>query len=498
MFTHAIHRGPHRALIGVATASLAVPLAITAAPAGAADDASPDRAATAGSVTRLAPGATASVLWSRSTHLFDGRGKTAPGLRSSANGANGVSDIKINPAGYSLVAEKSGRIVLFGRTAHSGTVLTNAKGADLTPEVLSSTDTGLGGAVLDPQWPKKPYVYALYTSNQKLPGQGSGRWKNSQCPDDGRCIVNGRLERLTTAWHVVGGRRLPYVSARKTLLPGGFCQAARTHSTGDLDFGADGMLYVSAGDGTLPLGGSATQHRLCRGTVSTKYPSQMAPLDALDPSLRPSFNGKILRLDPATGQGAPGNPWYTSQDTARKRIVAMGFRNPYRIAVRPGTNELAISMAGQTKRDGVVEVAKPSGVSTPTNAGWPCWEASLRFSDGPLCKGLSQQAGTVVKPQIEWQHGQPVAAGEQCASADPSVSMGVTYASSTAGPEKFRKALVFNDFGRGCMWIRPNGGKPQWLASFDRQSIRAMATRPDGTLLVADYRAGAVLQLKLG
>lgn len=488
------HSSSCRAFAFAAGALVALPLGM--AGVGTADATPKAAAAKVGSVIDLAPGVTVTTQWNNATPLVDGRGVAAPGLRNSSQG--GVSNVQVAGSGIALVAEKAGRIVMFGKGATSGTVLTDTAGRDLTSEVLSATDTGLGGVALDPSYPARPYVYALYTSNSRLAAQGGGRWKNSECPEDARCIVDGRLERLTIAHRGVNGRTVPYVAGRTMLIGGGWCQGARTHSLGDLAFGPDRKLYASAGDGTPPYGGSATQQRLCRYAVSTKYPSQMAPLDSLDPAItRPSLNGKVIRVNPDSGLGAPGNPMYSSTDTNRQRIVAIGFRNPYRMALRPFSRTLGISMAGQTKRDGVLEIAQPLGGKV-TNDGWPCWEASIRFSDGPLCKGLSQAEGTVAKPSVEWVHGQPVVPGEKCPSANPSVAMGVTYGSATAGPAQFRTSLLVNDFGRGCMWIRPNGKPLQWLASFDRQSIRAMSTDVDGSILIADYRTGAILRMNLG
>ena len=52
------------------------------------------------------------------------------------------------------------------------------------------------------------------------------------------------------------------------------------------------------------------------------------------------LDGAILRVDPDTGAAMPGNPNAGSADPNARRIVAYGLRNPFRITVRPGTNEV--------------------------------------------------------------------------------------------------------------------------------------------------------------
>ena len=52
-----------------------------------------------------------------------------------------------------------------------------------------------------------------------------------------------------------------------------------------------------------------------------------------------SLSGKVLRLDPLTGNGVPSNPYYDPANprAPRSRVWALGLRNPFRMTLRPGT-----------------------------------------------------------------------------------------------------------------------------------------------------------------
>ena len=48
------------------------------------------------------------------------------------------------------------------------------------------------------------------------------------------------------------------------------------------------------------------------------------------------LNGSLIRIDPDTGEGVPGNPMFSSAEPNARRMLAHGFRNPVRLAIRPG------------------------------------------------------------------------------------------------------------------------------------------------------------------
>ena len=113
---------------------------------------------------------------------------------------------------------------------------------------------------------------------------------------------------------------------------------AANHNGGQLQFGRDGYLYASTGDG---------------GTGGANAPNLSSEL------------GKILRINPATGAAAPGNP--------SGRIWAYGLRNPWRFSFDRGTGDLVIGDVGETSWE---EINWASGASPGRNVnyGWPTCE----------------------------------------------------------------------------------------------------------------------------
>ncbi|MGR7001304.1 PQQ-dependent sugar dehydrogenase [Yinghuangia aomiensis] len=90
---------------------------------------------------------------------------------------------------------------------------------------------------------------------------------------------------------------------------------------------------------------------------------------------RPRSTARSSGIDPATGQGAPGNPFASSGDANARRIVAYGMRNPFRIGFRPGTSELRVGDVGWSTWE---EVDRITTTASATNFGWPCYEGNAR------------------------------------------------------------------------------------------------------------------------
>ena len=94
--------------------------------------------------------------------------------------------------------------------------------------------------------------------------------------------------------------------------------------------------------------------------------------------------------------------------------MAYGLRNPFRFAMRPGTNEVWLTEVGWNGWEEVNRVP----TDTMGNYGWPCYEGNGR-QDGydaanlPVCEEL-YNAGAVRSPFHTYSHDEKVVPGEKC------------------------------------------------------------------------------------
>src|SRR5262245_23893084 len=327
--------------------------------------------------------------------------------------------LRFSPDGRVFVAEKSGLIKVFDNlTDTTPTVF-----ADLRTQVHNFWDRGLLDVALAPNFPTDPWVYVLYTFDAAIGGTAP-RWGTvngtfDSCPtppgatDDG-CVVAGRLSRLRASGNVAVGS--------EQVLVEGWCQQYPSHSVGSLAFGPDGALYVSGGDGAsfnfVDYGQVGAPVNPC-GDPPGGVGDPMAPPSAEGGALRSQdlrtsgdpagLDGAILRVDPATGAGMPDNPLASSSDANARRIVAYGLRNPFRITMRPGTNELWIGDVGWSDWEEINRLVSPTAAPVE-HFGWPCYEGDGRQSgydaaNLSVCENLyAEGTGAVVAPYFRYQH----------------------------------------------------------------------------------------------
>ena len=116
-----------------------------------------------------------------------------------------------------------------------------------------------------------------------------------------------------------------------------------------MEFGRDGALYASAGDGAsfnfVDYGQDGSPLNPCGdppggvGATLTPPTAEGGALRSQD--LRTSgdpvtLDGTVIRVDPATGAALPATRNRGHNPTTR--IIAYGLRNPFRLTTRPGTD----------------------------------------------------------------------------------------------------------------------------------------------------------------
>jgi glucose/arabinose dehydrogenase len=159
------------------------------------------------------------------------------------------------------------------------------------------------------------------------------------------------------------------------------------HNAGSMQFGPDGYLYVSIGDG---------------GHTDNNNPDPNC--NAQNPL---SLFGKILRLDVDGGTPyaiPPGNP-FVGNPGYRPEIWALGLRNPWRMSFDRTTGDLWIGDVGHETREEIN--FQPAGVGG-RNYGWKIMEGTTCFPHGSGCAPTLPpcQDPVYTPPVYEYDHNQ--------------------------------------------------------------------------------------------
>jgi glucose/arabinose dehydrogenase len=224
------------------------------------------------------------------------------------------------------------------------------------------------------------------------------------------------------------------------------------HDGGMVDFGRDGYLYISLGDGgagdDVADGHGATGNGQNINTVH----GSILRIDPLDPM---TTTGSLDAIGLNGQYRVPADNPFVGVDGVDE-IYAYGFRNPWRFSFHPDTGDLIVGDVGQN------EIEEIDIVHAGGNYGWNLKEGTFRFDSatGTVNDDMTALPAGLIDPAAQYDHDDGI-----------TVIGGFVYRGS-AIPELWGK-YVFGDFSSGF-----------FLA--------------DGRLLYADLGTGLIQEFTIG
>jgi glucose/arabinose dehydrogenase len=269
---------------------------------------------------------------------------------------------------------------------------------------------------------------------------------------------------------IVGGIKQDYLKADSL-----------SHAGGSLAFGPDGALYVGIGDGT-----------------SYNYADpRSADVQALN-----SLSGKILRIDPITGQGLADNPFVTGGvdlDSNRAKVFQLGLRNPFSLATDAEGRLIITDTGWYTWEE--INLGPPGA-----NFGWPWFEGAdggllettpeyrdlpgaATFYDAVADGRIQLTAPFRAFSHAEFDPGYPV----QAITGGSVVYTGDRY------PAEFANDFFFADFSNGRLFSVDVDDRQavKFLLQIERSPPIHMAQGADGWIYYADIWTGEFGRLRI-
>jgi glucose/arabinose dehydrogenase len=210
---------------------------------------------------------------------------------------------------------------------------------DLRDRVMNVSETGFQSIAFAPDFSTSGLVYVLY--NQRR-GNGDLRLSEYKLEAANPNLVDPGSERvvleITKPWE--------------------------NHNGGMMQFGPDGMLYVSVGDGDSGV---------------LNKPGAFA-------QTRNELLGNILRIDPRGGvpYAVPADNPFIAEPGARPEVWSYGLRNPWRFWIDDVTQTMLIGDVGLGQREEI----DAAPLSAPgRNFGWPCLEGTATYDAAATCLG---------------------------------------------------------------------------------------------------------------
>ncbi|WP_374196809.1 carbohydrate-binding protein [Streptomyces sp. ISL-100] len=396
-------------------------------------------------------------------------------------------------------------------TSRDGTLrLTDAAGTTKIAgklDVYSHDEEGIQGIGVASN--RQVYLYyapKLSTPGGDAPGDGTA---GDFTPFDG---VN-RLSRFS----LTADGTLDLASEKKILdVPAsrGIC----CHVGGDIDFDAQGNLYLTTGDDSNPFASDGYTPIDERASRNPAYDAQRSAGNTND------LCGKVLRIK-VNADGSystpSGNLFAPGTAKTRPEIYAMGFRNPFRMSVDKATGTVYLGDYGPDA--GTASAARgPAGqvefnrITKAGNYGWPyCTGKNDAYADYNFATGTSGAKFDCAAPKntsprntglTDLPPAQPAwipydggsvpefGSGSESPMGGPVYRYDASSTSDVKFPQSYDGNFFAGEFGR--KWIKRiaqgSDGTVQSINAFpwNGTQVMDMAFGPDGALYVLDYGTG--------
>jgi glucose/arabinose dehydrogenase len=400
---------------------------------------------------------------------------------------------------YLFVAQKDGIV----RVARNG-VLQSTFAIDIREQVNRGVDfdRGLLGLTVHPDFfTGNPYVYLLYSYDPPEAANGTGL-----AGRDGRGNRTARLGKFTASisngvitlnpaseevilgknskWEFISRPDLNSTLTENFGVPesgkdasGNYIQDfliadADSHTIGTVKFGTDGYLYVGNGDGASYFGADPRAAR----TLELN-----------------NLSGKILRIDPLTGNAPSDNPFYDGNPQSNQsKVWNLGLRNPFRFAINKQNGQVYMGDVGWTKWE---EVNTGRGV----NFGWPAFEGgdngNLRtggYAGIPAVQNFYNSNRPVTAPIYAFEH---------YGTGGNAIVMGDFYTGTTF-PTEYQNALFISDVSKGTVDALTLDASGNVLGArrfaSNQFGIVQISTGPDGNLYYVNYNTGEIGRWRSG
>ncbi len=328
---------------------------------------------------------------------------------------------------HRFVAQQEGDIVVWDGSTVLATPLLDLRNDVSVPvaqrKVLYGGERGLLAMTVHPDYATNGFAYIYYTSRD---------WDGGGGINAGDIVI----ERYTRD----GGNPdlLDPASSQIILV---VPHSDTNHNGGDLNFGADGFLYITLGDG----GG---------GCDSTAHSGQDVN----------QLLGKMLRIDVDGADAFPGDPLKNYAIPASNPLVGvagldeiwvLGLRNPFRFNFDRLTGDILIGDVGQDDWEEVNHL--PAGTvapGAPVNFGWPCREGFVASG----CANPPQGCGASFTDPVRAEPN----AGE--GGSWRSVMGGYIYRGSLNTPD-LGGLYIYGDAGNGEIWLATPAATVPWAAT---------------------------------